>query len=375
MSENDIIEPEIEDASSEGLLMRTPFDPALISIETKTPSLSTLIDRIDYGEIELNTNTYFQRSDNLWDAETQSRLIESILVSFPLPAFYFDGSDKKRWLVVDGLQRLSSIRNFVVNQTLRLKGMEFLTHLEGLKYYELHRDLQRIIKEATIVTHVITANTPTNVKFNIFKRINTGGVPLNGQEIRHALFQGIPANFVAELAQEDVFHEATNKAFEKDNRMLDREFVNRFLCFYMFGVEKYDGDFDSYLNKAMANLNELSQTEREAIKLNFIASMQLNKDIFGTKAFRKIDVETQVRSRTPINKALFDVLSVQFALLNSGERAQLKDKKDIFKQKFYGLIKERDDFFTSISSATDYKKRVTYRHNAIKNLIQQVINQ
>ena len=94
-------------------LMEKPFDPTLIKVESKTPSLDTLIKRIKGNTIQMDTSNYFQRQDDLWDKGKQSRLIESILIRFPLPAFFFDASDDNNWLVVDGLQRLTASATFV----------------------------------------------------------------------------------------------------------------------------------------------------------------------------------------------------------------------------------------------------------------------
>jgi len=131
-ADEDGIEVDRIDATAN--LMEKPFNPAFINIDTKTPSLDTLIKRIaqPVPEIELNTESYFQRKDDLWDVVKQSRLIESILIRFPLPAFYFDGSDKNKWLVVDGLQRLSSIRNFVVKRTLKLTNIRVFNPTQWL---------------------------------------------------------------------------------------------------------------------------------------------------------------------------------------------------------------------------------------------------
>jgi len=121
-------------------LMEKPFDPSLIKVETKIQSLDSLVKRMDRGSIQMNTDSYFQRKDDLWDRTKQSRLIESILIRFPLPAFFFDASDDNNWLVVDGLQRLSSIRNFVL-KSQQLHNMEFLTHLNTNKWDEMFINL------------------------------------------------------------------------------------------------------------------------------------------------------------------------------------------------------------------------------------------
>lgn len=357
------------------ILMEKPFDPTLIKIETKTPSLDTLIKRISRGSIQMNTETYFQRKDDLWDKTKQSRLIESILIRFPLPAFFFDASEDNNWLVVDGLQRLSSIRNFIVNKSQPLTNLEFLTHLNGMYWHDLPEDLQRVIEEAQVVIYKIMPGTPTDVKFNIFKRINTGGLILEPQEIRHALFQGRPASFIYELANIKAFKEATGNKI-KPNRMLDRDFANRFLGFYLLGIENYGTknfgyDLDSYMSKAMAEIYSKSEEELERISNAFKASMQLAKTIFGDEAFRK--VRTGNRRLPPINKALFDALATQLALLSKDDANHLKKNKNAFKALLKEELTNNEVFFLAVTSGTGDKTKVIIRHNKIKELIYQVI--
>ena len=100
-------------------------------------------------------NTDFQRHAELWNSPKMSRLIESILIRFPLPAFYFDASDENNWLIVDGLQRLSTIRKFVIDKKLRLNGLEFLTDLNGKTFDKLHRQYQRRIEECPVTVYMI----------------------------------------------------------------------------------------------------------------------------------------------------------------------------------------------------------------------------
>jgi hypothetical protein len=353
-------------------LMDKPFDPTKINIDTKTPSLDTLIKRIKGETVAMNTEEYFQRKDDLWDVVKQSRLIESILIRFPLPAFFFDASDDNHWLIVDGLQRLSSIRNFCVTKTLKLTNLEFLTQLEGDGWDDLPEDLQRVIEESQAVIYKIMPGTPTDVKFNIFKRINTGGLVLEPQEIRHALFQGKPAEFVAKLAGTDEFLRATGGRI-KTHRMLDRDFVTRFLCFYFFGHEKYQPDLDTFMSKAMAYIKAVEPAHLETVEADFKKAMNLSYKIFKEEAFRKIVLNKEYQRLPPINKALFDALTAQFAELNEDDVNSLANNGEEFKQLLKNELTKQDQFFVSVTSGTGDKSRVQYRHNKVKELINTCI--
>lgn len=359
---------EIEQLDYNNPLMDRPFNPSLINIDNKLLNIDLLIKRIAQknAEIELNTESYFQRKDDLWDPVKQSRLIESILIRFPLPAFYFDGTDKNRWLVVDGLQRLSSIRNFVVRKTLKLTNLEFLTQLNGMTFDDLDRDLQRLIEETQVVAYIINPGTPSDVKFNIFKRINTGGLVLEPQEIRHALNQGKPAEFVAHLANLEEFKKATDNSIRSE-RMLDRDFTNRFLSFYLYGYRDYTPDLDTFMSKAMNDIGKRSDKEIEKCLQDFKASMQLNYEIFGKNAFRKIDKKKS--RRNPLNKALFDVFSVLLARLSDEKRKSLKRNSSKILNALADIINSDKIFYDSITSSTSDKKRVIYRFEKIEELI------
>lgn len=357
-------------------LMDKPFDPTQIKVESKTPSLDTLIKRIKGKTIQMDTSNYFQRQDDLWDKGKQSRLIESILIRFPLPAFFFDASDDNNWLVVDGLQRLSSIRNFCVIKTLKLTNLEFLTNLNNKGWDDLSEDLQRVIEEAQVVIYKILPGTPTDVKFNIFKRINTGGLILEAQEIRHALFQGKPSDFMTELARTKEFLEATENKIAT-HRMLDRDFANRFLCFYLLGIEnygtkEYGQDLDTFMSKAMASIYDKTEAELDKIRNDFKQAMILSKTIFGREAFRKVYYSYD--RLPPINKAIFDALAVQFGLITDAERDKLKAHKDEFKKALFSLLNDDPYFFTSVTSSTGDKNRILKRHNSVATLINEIIS-
>lgn len=362
--DDNIIEEESIDINTP--IVNHTFNPLLVNIDNRLINIDLIIKRLKQQPPEIDLYPEFQRKDDLWTPTDQSRLIESILIRFPLPAFYFDGSNPKRWLVVDGLQRLSSIRNFVLLKSLKLRNLEFLTQLNGLGYDELDRDLQRIIEETQISAYIINPGTPEDVKFNIFKRINTGGLVLESQEIRHALFQGKPAKFIAELANLDEFKKATDYSI-KSQRMLDRDFVNRFVAFYLLGYKNYVPDLDSFMTKGMAQINELSSNQLDNIRIAFKNSMNINYEIFRKNCFRKIDLS--IPRRKPLNKALFDVFSVLFANLEDKGVEQILKSKDKLVDEYITILQNDIVFQSSISTSTSDKNRVTYRFDKISSLI------
>ncbi len=368
--EADIVEEEKENPAD--AVMDKPFNPTLIDIKTRSLTLDLLIKRLSAQPPEIDLFPDFQRHDDLWDDRKQSLLIESILINFPLPVFYFDGSDDNQWAVVDGLQRLSTLRNFVVQKKLRLTGLEFLTHLEGVGYDDLPRPMQRRIEETQVVAYIINPGTPDEVKYNIFKRINTGGLVLNNQEIRHALNQGTPSRFVADLATTNEFKIATGGRIRSE-RMLDREFVTRFLAFYTYGHTGYKPDLDTFLNQAMADVARLSDHEREKIKNDFIESMKLAWEVFDEWAFRKMDTLDKPYRYKPINKALFEVWSVEFARLLPDDRRKLGDKKQEVRESFVSLITSDPKFVDAVTTSTGNRGKVDYRYIMIKQLLSAVL--
>ena len=183
--EEEVIEKENTSSGNDETIVY-PFNPNEIEIETPPYTVGYLIDHLEHGEINMNTD--FQREGNLWTEEKQSRLIESILLGLPLPAFYFDTMNQS-WDIIDGLQRCCSIENFCVKKTLKLKGLEFLAkkdnkvYLEGAGFDDLDRTLQRSIITRPITVHLIK-KAHKSIRFILFKRLNTGGLELTGQEIR-----------------------------------------------------------------------------------------------------------------------------------------------------------------------------------------------
>jgi hypothetical protein len=348
-----------------------PFDPTLIRVESKTMTMDLLIARMKESEIDLKPG--FQRRAGIWKDEAQSRLIESLLIRIPIPAFYMDATDENKWLVVDGLQRLSSIRRFVIDKTLKLVGLEFLRHLDGKTFDGLTRNFQRRINETQITAYLIEKGTPPEVKFNIFKRINTGGLPLSSQEIRHALNQGEAALMLERLAGSDAFKKATNYSVPSE-RMADREFVLRYLAFMVRPYTEYKvKDYDGFLNDSMAEINRLAGADAgqlAAFEKAFGRAMGTAYAIFGKDAFRKRFKRGD--RRKPINKALFESLSVNLAKLSDEALATLVAQKEVVKDRLIELT--GTNFVEAISQSTGDTSKVQTRFSKIELLLRSVLH-
>ncbi|MBQ8822661.1 MAG: DUF262 domain-containing protein [Lachnospiraceae bacterium] len=342
-----------------------PFDPSKIDIEMKTMELSSIIKRIYHKEVNLNTD--FQRKAGLWSDQKKSQLIESILLRIPLPAFYFDGGDSDNWLIIDGLQRITALKEFVVDQTLVLSGLEFFKDLEGLGFSELPRTFTRRIEETNIIAYIVKSGTPSNVKYNIFKRINTGGLELTPQEIRHALYQGKATNICKMLAEKAEFKEATTYSLRSD-RMQDREFVLRFVAVCYYGIDKYDGIPDNYLNGAMDFLNQKDSVDEKELEKAFGRVMVFAEQIMGRYAFRKLGVDGM---RRPINKAIYEAWCRSLHILSDEDAKILIDKKEKVYKKFMDLCDSYS--FLGELKASD-KKSFGARFMRVQQMMEGIIN-
>ncbi len=344
------------------------YDPDKINIATRQPTIEQLLRRIDEEALDLAPE--FQRQANIWKPEVQSRLIESILIRIPLPAFYIDATDDDNWLVVDGLQRLSALKKFVTNKTLKLTELEYLTNLEGKTYDELEPRYRRRILETQPTVYLIEQGTPPEVKYNIFKRINTGGTSLSNQEIRHALNPGQATKFLAKLAASQEFTQVVNLGNSKKQRMDDREFILGFLAFKLISYEKYqDGERDSFLSAALFKINHLTEEELNDLEISFKKAMITALQIFGKNAFRKLSQKTQ--KKQPLNKALFEAWSVNISNLTDAQIRELINKRLELIDKFMDYTDNDQDFFKAISQAAN---KVEYRFKTIEKIIREVLS-
>lgn len=359
---------QLEDAS-DAAPIDDPFDPTRIRISTKQTTVALVVERMRHEEIILQPD--FQRSDDVWPQPTRSRLIESLLLRIPLPVFYMAADRDDNWTVVDGLQRLSVLRDFILKKTLHLRKLEYLRQFDGHFFDDLPRPMQRRITETQLSCHVIEPGTPPEVMFNVFKRINTEGRPLVGQEIRHALNPGPARDLLEELARSDEFLTATDGTVNP-KRMADRECVLRFLAFHSSGESQYEGRLDDFLMRAMRFLNSVPE-KHTSLGDDFRRAMLLASDIFGREAFRKPNRPGySARWRSPVNKPLFESLSVVLAEVPDEHIEELRRRKEEIVKDLAQLMKADAEFFESISVGTQTTRQVTIRFERMRKMLRGV---
>lgn len=344
-----------------------PWDPSLIRVDQRPYSVYQILDMIDQGDLELQPE--FQRR-RVWKPQQKSLLIESLLLRIPLPAFYFAADDEGHLQVIDGLQRLSTIHDFVrgkEGRKFRLSRLEYLQSVVGGKTYD---DLQgqvwgRRILQSTLVANVVDPQTPSQVKLNIFTRLNKQGTPLSQQELRHAMSGKRSRDFLSELASLDEFHRATGGTLRDSKRMHDIELALRFCAFKINSYKNYSehdslADFLTETTKSLDKVGEISDDAMVNLKESFRTSMENAYLIFDVNCFRK-------RPSTPINRPLFEVWAHVLSTLNHGQLAR-SSKPLVLAHK---QTLENRDFQDAISLNTGDPFRVRTRFETVLKALEE----
>ncbi|WP_413801834.1 DUF262 domain-containing protein [Streptomyces iranensis] len=362
-------ETEAEDGPPE---IARPWDPEQIRVNTKQFSLRNALDMIEDGSLELAPD--FQRG-RVWKPKQKSRLIESVLLQIPLPAFYFAEDTDGLMRVVDGLQRLSTIHDFVRGgdeHGFELKGLEYLQNaVEGKRFEDLPAPWRRRIHNTQIVTNVIDPTTPSDVMYDIFKRINTGGTPLNAQEIRHCMSKERSRTILRVMTSTAEFNAATNN-MAGHIRMNDREMALRFAAFWLMGTDGYAkyAAMDPFLQRTTTMLdNEKDVTEARVGDLvaAFRKAMVNARLVFGEQAFRKWPLESF--GRNPINRALFEAWSITLAKYETGD---LERRREAIVDAARFLMTNDYQYLEAITSSTGDVRRVMLRFDVTAKIAEEV---
>lgn len=328
----------------------------------------TIVNQIEKGQIDLRPK--FQRRE-AWDDYRKSSFIESVIAGLPIPQIILaERKDKKgTYLVIDGKQRLVSLRRFFSKADdsnyppLRLKRIELLPDLNNKTYEEICGDtiLNNYISQVenqTIRTIVIKNWPNEEFLYNVFLRLNTGSLPLSPQELRQALHPGPFLDFCDDFSvkSEPIMQILNIK--KPDYRMRDIELVVRYFAFKYF-INDYNGNLKNFFDETVNKLNQSwSNKERNIIQhaeaLN--QAILLSIDIFDGKPFRKWKNRT---FDTRFNRAIFDIMVYYFSNNSIFEVAQ--SNKETIKNAFTELCSEDADFLSSFEFSTKNKVPTQYR--------------
>ena len=349
-----------------------PWDPEDIRVSTRSFSLRNMIDLIAEGGLDLAPD--FQRL-HVWRQVQRVRLIESVLLQIPLPAFYFAEDANGVMQVVDGVQRLSTINDFVSGEPSKtggfpLIGLEYLSDVKGKRFDDLPAVWKRRIYNTQIVAHVIEPSTPAAVMYDIFRRINTGGTPLRAQEIRHCVSKHRSRAFLKELAATKAFDIATNGKLKNHRRMVDRELALRFVAFWHHGPEAYlsNDSLESFLLRATRSIDDGREIDDAAlvdVKMAFERGLTLAHQVFGKYAFRKWPAGLD--RLAPINRALFETWTTELAKAN---RSVVLENVERIKCLARNGMASDSQYINSVSSATGDVRSVQMRFEKTRSFIQ-----
>lgn len=331
-------------------------------------NLNTLSELVAAEQIDLSPR--YQRRDR-WKADRQSRLIESFLMNVPIPPIFLNEDDYGKYSVIDGKQRLTAIHEFLRGR-LRLTGLKVFTELNGLSIDDLSPSLRAVIStRANLRATIILRQSDKEVKFEVFRRLNTGGVTLNPQEIRNSTWPGPTNDLLLELSENPLYRKMLGiSKLSTSTLYKEMRDVELLLRFFTFGKDwsTFTGGMSRRLDKFMADNQRAKQSVLRSMEREFVQTLQTVDAAFGEHAFRRYTPETG-SWRAQILAALFD--AQMFACMKwtpeqiAGHEAEIADA--------YQHLFSNPEFRQSIDAATNTPKLFRRRIEMVDELLTRIL--
>jgi hypothetical protein len=325
-------------------LFASPYDPPVKALVA------------EIRESELIVRPTFQRN-SVWDRKRRSKFIESILLNIPIPNLFFAEDDDGTKVVVDGQQRLLALKGYLEN-SYSLSGLEVLASLNGKYFADLTERQQRIINNRTLRCLVISARSDFEIRFEVFERLNTGGVPLNAQEVRHCVSRGELNDLLHQLVQEPEWLKLIGKD-KPEPRMTDCELVLRFFALRA-ALPDYSPPLKTLLNDFMREHRHPDAAEIECFRSSFLTTVRAVAAAFATHPFRRVfkDDGDQIAWDRSLNRAVFDA---QMLVMEGIEPKWVALHAVDVRSAFERLCLKDRTFNDCLSRATADKARMEYR--------------
>lgn len=337
--------------------------------------LSTLPEMIE-KQIDLSPD--FQRRD-IWPSVKQSRFVESIIMNVPIPPVFLGENEYGKYVVLDGRQRMTAISTFLAN-AYSLEGLKVWDELNGLNWLGLKKKgLDSTINRRFIPAVLILKESSPEVKYDVFDRLNTGGMQAEPMEIRNAIYRGPFCSLLHTLSSNGTFRKLWDIPEDPDSRqanvtykrMEDLELVLRF-----FALQKYEdmlGRFKEYLNTHMDARNKAYKEKPELARQDealFVRAVENTWRVFGEDAFRKPATpggKKGVRSAPLADAVLYGLAPVESSKLTPvSVKTQLAAK-------LLEFFTADAEFKKSIGTGTNGKGATEYRLTRTRALVQDVV--
>lgn len=364
-----------------------PYDPIKTNIDIPLEQFSIYEYIRLYKRARLIIHPDYQRN-LVWTNKQKSRFIESIILNFPLPAFFVNQQRDNSFVVIDGLQRTNTLIEFLDKDNgFALFGLTTLSNLNGHKFRDLPTAYQAKIEDKKLMVYVLKPSVPIEVVYELFDRINTGSTPLNRQEVRNNILTGKSTQLLKKLSEQDYFKQAIGNGVSPI-RMKDREMILRYLSFKVFDYQKeYQGDMSEFIENAMREINLMTDAEIAIIENDFKRVMEITFDFFGVKNFRiptfdpnKLDKD---KLSYKINIAIFECVSYFFSLHSNQwlhtHKSKIIENYNQFIEKCTDTIKTANNFDDSLeiyidenNELTDTKQQVIERFNQAQQILNRV---
>lgn len=314
-------------------------------------SIRQLVGEIERGGIRLDVE--YQRQ-YVWDNGKASRLIESLLLNVPIPVVYIAEDDDFSFEVIDGLQRLTTLKRFLNNE-FPLTGITVLKEIFGKTFNELTPRDQRRLSNRTIRCIAITMDSHPDIKFDVFERLNTNVAVLTAQELRNCVYRGSFNESIKDLGDYEPLNRLVGSSGRR--RMVPAELVLRFFAL-KDGLSEYRPPLSQYINQYMRKRRKDLLTSGE-VRL-FKECVDVAVAVFGERAFQVPD-RNGVMHNT-VHKALFDAVMICLATTDRDALRANAGSKSLISN----LI-EDTDLRDNLGRATADRKRVFARIRIVGN--------
>ncbi len=331
-------------------------------------NLGALADLVRQRTIDLSPK--YQRRFR-WDEKRQSKLIESFLMNVPVPPIFLNEDEYGKYSVIDGKQRLQAISS-LFSDRLRLTGLEVFSDINGKTFDELPQELKTVLKvRPTIRAIIILRQSDVDVKFEVFKRLNTGGVKLNAQEIRNSTYPGPLNDLILKLSEESRFHQVLGiKAKHKSKmyqEMRDAELILRYFTFRTTW-NTFTGGVMRHMDRYMAQKPGPSDNDLKRLEKEFLDTLDAVSAVFGEHAFQRWQPE-RGGWRKQVLASLFDAEMLAFRTFRKRDLESAKGKiLTGFKKLF-----EDDEFRRSVDAATNTPSYFARRISAVDTVLRAAV--